>query len=80
MTKIILATGTMVGYAYGMEFFIAAYGANDFEIFAFVNRAFGNYAWAYWIMISCNVISPPVLLVQEDSREYGLGLDYHYFR
>jgi molybdopterin-containing oxidoreductase family membrane subunit len=58
MTKIILATGTMVGYAYGMEFFIAAYGANDFEIFAFVNRAFGNYAWAYWIMISCNVISP----------------------
>ncbi len=58
MTKIILATGTMVGYAYGMEFFIAAYGANDFEIFAFVNRAFGNFAWAYWIMISCNVISP----------------------
>jgi len=58
MTKIVLATGTMVGYAYGMEFFIAAYGANDFEIFAFVNRAFGNYAWAYWIMVSCNVISP----------------------
>jgi len=58
MTKIILATGSMVGYAYGMEFFIAAYGANDFEIFAFVNRAFGNFAWAYWIMISCNVISP----------------------
>ena len=58
MTKIVLATGTMVGYAYAMEFFIAAYGANDFEIFAFVNRAFGNYAWAYWIMISCNVISP----------------------
>ncbi len=58
MTKIVLATGTMVGYAYGMEFFIAAYGANDFEIFAFVNRAFGNYAWAYWIMVSCNVITP----------------------
>lgn len=58
MTKIVLATGSMVGYAYAMEFFIAAYGANDFEIFAFVNRAFGNYAWAYWIMVSCNVISP----------------------
>jgi len=58
MTKIILATGTMVGYAYAMEFFIAFYGANDFEIFAFVNRAFGHYSWAYWIMISCNVISP----------------------
>jgi molybdopterin-containing oxidoreductase family membrane subunit len=58
MCKITLATGTMVGYAYGMEFFIAWYGANPYEGFAFVNRAFGNYAWAYWIMISCNVITP----------------------
>jgi molybdopterin-containing oxidoreductase family membrane subunit len=56
--KICLATGSMVGYAYGMEFFIAWYGANPYEGFAFVNRAFGPYAWAYWIMISCNVITP----------------------
>ncbi|GAB4274437.1 MAG: polysulfide reductase NrfD [Opitutales bacterium] len=58
MCKIILATGSMVGYAYAMEFFIAWYGANPYEGFAFVNRAFGQYAWAYWIMVSCNVISP----------------------
>jgi len=58
MNKIILATGTMVGYAYGMEFFIAWYSGNEYETFAFLNRAFGPYAWAYWIMISCNVISP----------------------
>ncbi|MCH8474683.1 MAG: polysulfide reductase NrfD [Opitutales bacterium] len=58
MCKILLATGTMVGYAYMMEFFIAWYGANEFEAFAFVNRAFGPYAWSYWIMISCNVIAP----------------------
>lgn len=58
MCKITLATGSMVGYAYAMEFFIAWYGANAYEGFAFVNRAFGPYAWAYWIMISCNVISP----------------------
>lgn len=58
MTKIILATGSMVGYAYAMEFFIAWYGGNPYEGFAFVNRAFGQYAWAYWIMIGCNVISP----------------------
>ncbi len=58
MCKIILATGSMVGYAYAIEFFIAWYGANDFESFAFINRAFGPYAWAYWIMITCNVISP----------------------
>ncbi len=58
MAKIILATGTMVGYAYATEFFIAWYGGNPGESFAFVNRAFGPYAWAYWIMVSCNVISP----------------------
>jgi molybdopterin-containing oxidoreductase family membrane subunit len=48
----------MVGYAYSMEFFIAWYGANSYESFAFINRAFGNYWWAYWVMVSCNVISP----------------------
>lgn len=58
MNKVILATGTMVGYAYGMEFFVAWYSGWEYEAFAFVNRAFGPYAWAYWIMISCNVIFP----------------------
>ncbi len=58
MNKIILATGMMVGYAYAMEFFIAWYSGNLTEQFAFVNRAFGPYAWSYWIMVSCNVISP----------------------
>ncbi len=58
MNKIILATGTMVGYAYAMEFFIAWYGASTYEQFTFINRAFGPYAWAYWAMVSCNVIFP----------------------
>jgi len=58
MCKITLATGTMVGYAYSIEFFIAWYGANPYEGFAFINRAFGHYAWAYWIMFSCNVFIP----------------------
>ncbi len=58
MAKILLATGMMVGFAYSMEFFIAWYGANEYEIYTFQNRAFGPYWWAYWAMISCNVISP----------------------
>ncbi|NQT35877.1 MAG: polysulfide reductase NrfD [Planctomycetes bacterium] len=58
MCKIILATSCMVGYAYGIEFFIAWYSGNHFEQFAFINRAFGPYAWAYWIMVSCNVAIP----------------------
>ncbi len=58
MSMVILATGSMVGYAYTTEFFIAWYSGSEYEGFAFVNRAFGPYAWAYWIMFSCNVISP----------------------
>jgi molybdopterin-containing oxidoreductase family membrane subunit len=58
MNMIMLLTGMMVGYAYSMEFFISWYSGNIYEQFAFVNRAFGPYAWAYWIMISCNVIVP----------------------
>ncbi len=60
MTKIMLVTGMMVGFAYSMEFFIAWYSGNDYETFTFLNRAFGPYAWAYWIMISCNVIVPQI--------------------
>src|SRR3954467_9722203 len=60
MCKVTLATGSIVAYAYGMEFFIAWYGGNPYELYAFKNRAFGPYWWAYWSMISCNVISPHV--------------------
>ncbi len=60
MNKVIMATGLMVGYAYGMEFFTAWYSGNQYETFAFVNRAFGPYAWAYWIMITCNALIPQV--------------------
>ncbi len=58
MNKIILLTGSMVGYAYAMEFFIAWYSGNQFERFVFLNRALGPYAWAYWTMVVCNVVFP----------------------
>ena len=58
VNKVMLLTGMMVGYAYACEFFISWYSGNIYEAYAFVNRAFGPYAWAYWIMISCNVLVP----------------------
>ena len=58
MNKIIMATGLMVGTAYGIEFFISWYSGVAPERFAFYNRAFGNYWWAYWIMVTCNVFIP----------------------
>lgn len=58
MCKIIIATGLMVGLAYGIEFFIAAYSGNLYERFTFLNRAFGPFWWAYFSMVGCNVLIP----------------------
>ena len=60
MTRIIMVTGTIVGIAYLTEFFIAWYSGNIYEQYAFTNRAFGPYWWAYWSMMSCNLIAPQV--------------------
>ena len=59
MNKIILATSSMVGFAYLMEFFIAWYSGSIYERYTFWQRLFGpHYWWAGWSMYSCNVIIP----------------------
>src|ERR1035437_1139704 len=58
MNKVIILTGSIVGIAYITEFFIAWYSGNPFESYAFINRAFGPYWWAYASMMTCNVITP----------------------
>ena len=68
IAKILLMTGTIVGYAYGMEFFIAWYSGAEYEQFAFINRAFGPFAWAYWIMIFCNVVTPQIFWLRSMRR------------
>jgi len=45
IAKVLLLTGTMVGYAYSIEFFIAWFCQVEYEQFCFQNRAFGPYAW-----------------------------------
>ncbi len=60
MCKVVMLTGTMVGLAYITEFFVAAYSGVQYEQYAFINRATGPYWWAYWSMMSCNLIAPQV--------------------
>lgn len=60
MNKVMLVTGMMVGYAYSCEFFIAWYSGNVYEKFIFIQRAMGPYSWAYWTMITCNVLVPQI--------------------
>jgi molybdopterin-containing oxidoreductase family membrane subunit len=72
MNKIMLLTGMMVGYAYSVEFFIAWYSGNNYETFAFINRAFGPYAWAYWTMIFCNVVIPQLFWFKKLRRKISV--------
>jgi Ni/Fe-hydrogenase subunit HybB-like protein len=68
MNKIIIVTSMMVGYSYAMEFFMAWYSGVAAERFVFLNRAIGPYAWAYWIMVTCNVIVPQLLWFKKIRR------------
>lgn len=58
MAKLLLLTSLIVGYAYGVEFFIAWYSGNTYELAIFSYRPTGEYAGVFWAMVSCNVIVP----------------------
>ncbi|MCA9310117.1 MAG: polysulfide reductase NrfD, partial [Phycisphaerales bacterium] len=59
--KVMLGTGMIVAYAYGIEFFVAWYSGHHYEQAAFLNRALGPYQWAYFTMVFCNCIGPHIL-------------------
>ncbi len=58
MTRFLLLTSWIVGYAYGIEYFVAWYSGVEAEQTAFWLRLFGPYWFSTWIMITCNVVFP----------------------
>jgi molybdopterin-containing oxidoreductase family membrane subunit len=68
MNKVIVLTGSIVGIAYITELFIAWYSGYLYEQYAFYNRAFGDYWWAYWSMMTCNVLSPQLFWFKKFRR------------
>jgi len=75
MNKIILLTGSIVGVAYLTELFIAWYGQNPYEHFAFFqNRAnvLSPLGWSYYIMMGCNVVSPQLFWFRKFRRNLVL--------
>ncbi|MFD2245756.1 NrfD/PsrC family molybdoenzyme membrane anchor subunit [Pontibacter ruber] len=68
MNKVIILTGSIVGVAYITEFFIAWYSQVEYEQYAFINRATGPYWWAYWSMMTCNVITPQLFWFRKIRR------------
>ena len=61
LAKLTLLTGSILFYAYGMEYFIGWYSGNTFEQTTFWRRAFGPMWWAGWTMIICNAFVSQLL-------------------
>jgi molybdopterin-containing oxidoreductase family membrane subunit len=76
MGKVMLATGLIVAYGYGMEVFMAWYSASHWESFMMWNRMFGPMGWSYWVLIACNIAIPLTTLW---SRKLRTSIPFMFF-
>ncbi len=61
MAKVMLATGLIVNYGYGIELFIAWYSGSPYETFMLSNRIGGPYRFIWYALILCNVLATQLL-------------------
>jgi len=61
LAKLTLLTGSILFYAYAMEYFVAWYSGVPWEQTTFYLRAFGPMWWAGWTMIICNAFVSQLL-------------------
>ena len=66
--KVVLFTSLVVGCAYVIEFWVAWYSGVKPEQEYFFNRVFGEWWWAAWIMLICNMVLPISLFSQKLRR------------
>jgi molybdopterin-containing oxidoreductase family membrane subunit len=76
MGKVMLATGFIVAYGYGMEVFMAWYSASHWEAFMMWNRMFGPMGWSYWVLVTCNLLIPLTTLWV---RKLRTNIGYMFF-
>ena len=72
MAKVMLATGSMMSYGYASEVFFAYYSGNEYERYMTLNRALGPYAWSYWALIACNIVTPQLLWFRRMRRNISV--------
>jgi Ni/Fe-hydrogenase subunit HybB-like protein len=72
MAKVMLATGLIVAYGYLMETFMALYSGNTYDHFMIINRMFGPYWPAFWLLMACNVVIPQALWSARVRRNVAL--------
>ncbi len=65
MAKIMLVTGLLVAYGYGIEAFMAWYSNNPYERAVMLYRLGGPFAAMYFGLLSCNVIAPQFLWLKK---------------
>jgi len=59
LAKMTLVTSWIVTYSYILEYFMAWYSGDEFEIYQFFHaRPFGPWAFVFYLMISCNALIP----------------------
>ncbi|HET7107570.1 MAG TPA: NrfD/PsrC family molybdoenzyme membrane anchor subunit [Candidatus Acidoferrum sp.] len=68
MAKVMLATGLIVAYGYFIEFFMAFYSGNKFDVFLAQQRLHGPYAPFYYALILCNILTPQLLWFKKVRR------------
>jgi len=68
MAKVMLATGLIVAYGYFIEFFMAYYSGNKFDVFLATQRLHGPYAPFYYALILCNILTPQLLWFKKVRR------------
>ena len=68
IAKILLFTSLIVSYSYIIEFGMASYGGNVFEMGSFRYRALGEFRYLTWAMIFCNSLVPLTLFAKRLRR------------
>src|SRR6201993_1440314 len=63
--KVMLATGLIVAYGYGIEAFMGWYSGNIYDHFLLWNRLHGPYAFFYYLLLLCNIGIPQVLWIKK---------------
>ena len=74
MNTVMLVAGNIVAVAYLTEFFMAMRSHSEFEKYIFLNRATGDYAWAFWTMIICNIVLPQLLWFKKLRRSISFSV------
>jgi Ni/Fe-hydrogenase subunit HybB-like protein len=74
MNRVVLAMSCLMGYAYLCEGFTGWYSANPHIRHTFLQYVWGEYGWAGWLTIACNVLIPQVLWVSRWRRRYPVML------